>query len=243
MKPNIITKKLFSFHGIPLNAFVDEKGGLWFDVYDACNGLGLDWRNDVRKRPYVKKHTEKRHRLEFVKEGQRQRRTIIHESLFYKLTGASHKEAAEEFCEWVFSEVIPTIRKHGMYIEPSLLEDYETLKENFLRLQNEYKGISSENKNLKNRIEYLDEKVKTVDSVCISQIANKLGLSAKKANQALEELGVIQHFIKGWNCTLIGRQYGFDCVGSDGNFYVRYKIESASKIYAILKEYLEEQEG
>lgn len=249
MKPKIINKKHFSFHGIPLNAFIDEKGGLWFDVYDACNGLGLDWRNDVRKRIYVKKHPEKRHRLEFVKDGQRQRRTIIHESLFYKLTGSSHKEAAEEFCEWVFSDVIPSIRKHGMYIEGDLLEDYQRLCENFQNLLLEYNETKASNDSLKaentlkaSQIAFLEEKTRHANSVCVSQIASPLEIDGEKANKLLQKIGCIKKYIYGWDVTPLGREYGFSVVGSDGNYYVRYELNKAAKVYALLKEALE-QEG
>lgn len=216
---------------------VQEDGQPWFRASDICNCLGIrDTRATLRMR--IPSDHKK-----LIKLNSHRGINFVDEQGLYYLIFHSTKERAIIFKEWVFSEVLPSIRKHGMYIESDLLDDYEKLKENFLRLQNEYRGISSENRALKNRIEYLDEKVKTIDSVCISQISNKLNISAKKANQILSELGLIHHFIKGWNCTLIGRQYGFDCVGSDGNFYVRYNIESASYIYAILKDYLEEKEG
>lgn len=233
---NYITK---TFHDFPIYIKEDQEGTMWFHAVSVCKALGL---NEEGVTTHLKTRVPSEHRTKMRVNTHRSVNVVDEQGLYY-LVFASCKPRAIAFKEWVFSEVLPSIRKHGMYIEDDLLEDYEQLKENFLRLQNEYRGACSENKTLKNRIEFLDEKVKTVDSVCISQISNKLNISAKKANQILSELGLIAHFIKGWNCTIIGRQYGFDCVGSDGNFYVRYNIESASKIYALLKDYLEDQEG
>lgn len=38
-------------------------------------------------------------------------------------------EIADEFTEWVCSEVIPNVRKYGMYIKENLLKDNKQLRE------------------------------------------------------------------------------------------------------------------
>lgn len=48
--------------------------------------------------------------------GRKQQATFINESNFYKVVFQSRKSNAEKFTDWVASEVLPSIRKHGGYI-------------------------------------------------------------------------------------------------------------------------------
>lgn len=48
--------------------------------------------------------------------GRTQLATFVNESNFYKVVFQSRKPQAEEYTEWVTSEVLPSIRKHGGYI-------------------------------------------------------------------------------------------------------------------------------
>ena len=54
--------------------------------------------------------------------GRPQQATFINESNLYKLAFTSRKKEAEEFTEWVTSEVLPSIRKHGMYMTSSVAQ-------------------------------------------------------------------------------------------------------------------------
>ena len=48
--------------------------------------------------------------------GREQKAIFINESNLYKVIFQSRKPEAEKFTEWVTSEVLPSIRKHGGYI-------------------------------------------------------------------------------------------------------------------------------
>lgn len=52
--------------------------------------------------------------------------TIINESGLYSLIFSSKLEGAKKFKRWVTSEVLPSIRKHGMYANNEKLKDMET---------------------------------------------------------------------------------------------------------------------
>lgn len=47
---------------------------------------------------------------------------FINESNLYKLIFQSRKPEAERFADWVTSEVLPTIRKHGAYMTETVIE-------------------------------------------------------------------------------------------------------------------------
>lgn len=48
--------------------------------------------------------------------GRTQQANFINEANFYKLVFQSRKPEAEKFADWVTSEVLPSIRKHGAYM-------------------------------------------------------------------------------------------------------------------------------
>lgn len=54
--------------------------------------------------------------------GRMQQADFINESNLYKLVFQSRKPQAEKFSEWVTSEVLPSIRKHGAYMTDDVLE-------------------------------------------------------------------------------------------------------------------------
>ena len=55
--------------------------------------------------------------------GRTQQATFINESNLYKTIFQSRKEEALQFQEWVTSEVLPSIRKNGIYATAPTLEN------------------------------------------------------------------------------------------------------------------------
>lgn len=54
--------------------------------------------------------------------GRKQSATFINESNLYKVIFQSRKESAERFTEWVTSEVLPSIRKNGIYATDNVID-------------------------------------------------------------------------------------------------------------------------
>lgn len=54
--------------------------------------------------------------------GRSQNTTVINESGLYSLIFGSKLDSAKEFKRWVTSEVLPSIRKHGMYASEDTIE-------------------------------------------------------------------------------------------------------------------------
>ncbi|MDE5977303.1 MAG: hypothetical protein K2G70_02395 [Turicibacter sp.] len=55
--------------------------------------------------------------------GRLQDALVIPEGDVYRLISKSKLPGAEKFESWVFDEVLPTIRKHGMYAKDELLNN------------------------------------------------------------------------------------------------------------------------
>lgn len=133
--------------------------------------------------------------------GRRQKFKIIPESDVYRLIIKSNLPSAEKFESWVMEEVLPQIRKHGMYATDELLNNPDLLievatklkEERMLRLVAEQKVAEYEPK-----ISYLDSILSSKDSVTISQIAADYGMSPQEMNKLLHSLGVQKKIGKQW---------------------------------------------
>lgn len=126
--------------------------------------------------------------------------TIINESGLYSLILSSKLPQAKEFKRWVTSEVLPAIRKHGMYAVNDLLDNpdmaiaaFQRLKEERqLRLQTQ-EELAQKNQiinELQPKATYYDLILQSESLVAISVIAKDYGMSAKKLNSLLHELKV-----------------------------------------------------
>lgn len=71
--------------------------------------------------------------------GRKQEATFINESNLYKTIFQSRKKEAEKFTEWVTSDVLPSIRKHGGYLTPEKVEEALLNPDVIIRLATELK--------------------------------------------------------------------------------------------------------
>ena len=69
--------------------------------------------------------------------GRYQKPLLINESGLYSLVLRSDLPSAKRFKRWVTSEVLPTIRKHGMYATDELLNNPDLLIEVATKLKEE----------------------------------------------------------------------------------------------------------
>lgn len=132
--------------------------------------------------------------------GRKQDMKFVSESNLYKLIFQSKKKEAEAFTDWVTSEVLPAIRKHGLYAIDDLLENpdmaiaaLQKLKEERqLRLQAQ-EEVAQKNQiiqELQPKATYYDLVLQNKSLVAISVIAKDYGMSAKKLNKILHELKI-----------------------------------------------------
>lgn len=89
---------------------------------DAATALGYSNTNDAIKRHC--KGVVKRYPLETP--GGTQEFAFIYESDLYRLIIGSKLPAARQFESWVMDEVLPSIRKHGLYITDRVIEEIRT---------------------------------------------------------------------------------------------------------------------
>lgn len=111
--------------------------------------------------------------------GRKQQSTFINESNLYKLIFQSRKAEAEKFTQWVTSEVLPNIRKFGMYAKDELLDNPDLL----LDVITKYKEEREKTKLLEEQINQDKPKVIFADAVASSKSTILIGDLAKILKQ------------------------------------------------------------
>ncbi|WP_449260498.1 phage antirepressor KilAC domain-containing protein [Enterococcus casseliflavus] len=135
----------------------------------------------------------------------------INESGLYSLILKSKLPNARKFKRWVTSEVLPTIRKHGMYATQELLDDPDLLikvatqlkeeRNKRIELEQEKTLLESTIAEYEPKINYLDIILNSEDTVTASQIAQDYGMTPNQLNKLLNELKVQYKVNKQWILT------------------------------------------
>ncbi|EGO8792591.1 phage antirepressor [Enterococcus faecalis] len=132
--------------------------------------------------------------------GRNQTMIAINESGLYSLILSSKMPSAKKFKRWVTNEVLPAIRKHGLYATDDLIANPDLAIAAFTALKEE----REKNKELmaavaigqqqiaemKPKATYYDVVLKCRDAVNISVIAKDYGWSAMRMNEYLHEKGI-----------------------------------------------------
>ncbi len=102
----------FLFTTQAVRTATDEHQEVWFCAKDVCDVLELDWNGfeTLKNMPENWVLVWNLHTSNGKKDTY-----FINEAGLYRLIFRSQKPKAEEFANWVCSEVLPAIRKHGFY--------------------------------------------------------------------------------------------------------------------------------
>ena len=141
---------------------------------------------------------------------------FLTESGVYKLVFKSRKPNAEKFTDWIADEVLPSIRKHGMYAVDELLNDPDLAIKAFTALKEEKKR----NKALQTDNDRMRPKEIFADAVAASHTSILIGDLAKLLKQNGVDIG--QKRLFAWmreNGYLIKRR------GSDWNMPTQRSME------------------
>lgn len=160
---------------------VTINGEPWFCLKDLCCSLGLTAK-EVNRRlsdDVVSKHPI----IDSL--GRTQEALFVNEDGMYDVILESRKEEAKRFRKWVTSDVLPTIRKHGIYATDNVIDEIMNNPDFGIKLLTKLKEerearIKAERKNA-----ILTHVNKTYT---MTEIAKELNLkSAIKLNQMLAE--------------------------------------------------------
>lgn len=174
---------------------LEENGRVLFGASDIAKALGYVRPNDA-----ISAHCKATVKRSTPISGKLQEINYIPEGDVYRLIIRSKLPSAEKFEKWVFDEVLPSIRKHGMYATDELLNNPDFAIKAFTALKEErekrkslevevaqQKQIIGE---LKPKSDYTDKILNNKGLVTISQIAKDYGMSGRKMNNLLHEFGI-----------------------------------------------------
>ncbi len=106
----------------------DEHGEPWFVAKDVCEALEL-----VNTSRAIAALEDDEVRIQNLNTNRGTRdHSVISESGLYALIVRSTKPSAKRFRKWVTSEVLPSIRKNGMYMAPSVAKEAVESPDDFL---------------------------------------------------------------------------------------------------------------
>lgn len=180
---------------------VEIDGEPWFVGKDVADNLG--YQNGSRD---INRHVDEEDRQNYQNGTFESNRglTIINESGLYSLILSSKLPSARRFKHWVTSEVLPAIRKHGIYATEDVTDKILNNPEFGIELLTKYKEERDKRRFLSEQVltqqkliaglqpkaDYVNQILKSTSSVKTTQIAKDYGMSARAFNKLLYELGI-----------------------------------------------------
>ena len=180
-----------------IRILINQEGIPMFSAIDVAKSLGY---SDSDKA--IRTHCKKSDSI-FVLHGDGKpggtSMKFIPESDIFRLVMSSKLPEAEKFQDWVFEEVLPTIRKTGGYLVTKESDTPEEIVARALIVAQEM--INKKDKRIKELetkvsedapvVKYTKEFLRIEDSdKTTTQVAKEYGLSAYRLNRVLESLGI-----------------------------------------------------
>lgn len=150
----------FNFNSATLRTLTDTAGEPWFVLKDCMSILGLGNPTET-----VKMFDDDEFSTTEVIDsiGRRQQTYIISEAGLYGLVLKSRKPEAKEFKRWVTHEVLPSIRKHGIYATETTIDQILANPDFGIRLLTDLKEERAKRIEAENHVKELEPKAKALD--------------------------------------------------------------------------------
>jgi prophage antirepressor-like protein len=163
---------------------LQEGDTILFCGSDVAKALGYSNTRDAMSR-----HCKGVVKRDAPTESGDQEMSFIPESDVYRLVFRSKLPNAERFTDWVTVEILPTIRKHGMYATPDTLEKLISDPDTTIKLLQEIKSEREKRMALQAKSEADAPKVLFADAVSTSGSTILIGELAKLIKQNGVDIG------------------------------------------------------
>lgn len=168
---------------------LEENGAVLFCASDVARALGYARPNDA-----ISQHCRATVKRSTHISGKMQDVNFIPESDLYRLVFSSKLPTAEKFTDWVTSEVLPSIRKHGAYMTPETLQaaimnpdimiqlcqQLKAEQDKNMALQADNSMLTVQNAIMAPKADYFDELVERNTLTNFRETAKQLGVPPKK---------------------------------------------------------------
>lgn len=174
--------KVFEGHNIRI---VAENGEELFMLLDVCEALDLKNPSEVAKRVREKY----KHKISLGLQG-RSPIFVNEPGLYQVIMRADQSPIAERFQDWVYEEVLPSIRKDGAYVaaQPDETPE-EIMAKGLLAAQTTIERLKREREVAVTKIEEQKPKVLFAEAVSTSQTSILIGQLAKLITQNGHSIG------------------------------------------------------
>ena len=215
---NEVTMQVFNnetFGNVRVKMINDEP---WFMGRDVCKALGY-----VNNRKALQDHVDMEDKRDGVtirdSIGRMQKGIVVNESGLYSLILGSKLDSAKDFKRWVTSEILPTIRKTGGYVnnDEMFINTYLPNADEQTKIM--FKSSLTAIRELNGKIDTLNGEIKKLDGQ-VSELGNKVEVMTSKAeyyDDVLQSEGLV-------SITTIAKDYGKSALWMN-NFLHQHKVQ------------------
>ena len=171
--------KIFEHEAFGSVRAVERNGLPWFVAKDVCDCLDIRTNDAANSLDEDEKGYES-----VVSLGGVQQSLIISEPGLYSLILRSRKPEAKAFKRWITHEVIPSIRRHGVYATPQTVEAMLGDPDTTIKILTALKDERAQRQSLEARAEADRPKVIFAESIEVARTSILVGEMAKLSKQA-----------------------------------------------------------
>lgn len=194
----------------------NEKGELLFCLKDVCDSLGLQVGATAKRLEQQVISS-----INVLTNGGSQQMYFVTEPDLYRCIFQSRKPTARKFQDWVFNDVLPSLRTTGAYVVAKEEDSEEDIiargliaaKAALARREERIKELECENNQSKQvievqseriakdapKVEYYDQTLNSEDCMTSSQVALDLGITAHELHNKLCQANIIYKQSGQWN--------------------------------------------
>ena len=187
-----------------VRGYIDKKGTAWLNLEDVAKGLGFTQIKNKKEYIRWERVAQYLKEIAFPTCGEND---YIPENVFYKLCMKADNEVARKFQDNVCDEILPSIRKYGMYATDELLDNPDLIIKMATRLKEE----KAKNKELEDKMKEDKPKVLFAEAVSIAKNTILIREMAKLIKQNGIDMGERRLFIwlreNGYLIKKIGTDY------------------------------------
>lgn len=199
----------------------NEKGELLFCLKDVCNSLGLQVGATAKRLGGDINSTNVSSITVLDANNHGQQMYFVTEPDLYRCIFQSRKPTARKFQDWVFNDVLPSLRTTGAYVVTKEEDSEEDIiargliaaKAALARREERIKKLECENSQSKQvievqseriakdapKVEYYDQTLNSEDCMTSSQVALDLGITAQELHNKLCQANIIYKQSGQWN--------------------------------------------
>lgn len=227
----------------------NEKGELLFCLKDVCDSLGLQVGATAKRLEQQVISS-----INVLTNGGSQQMYFVTEPDLYRCIFQSRKPTARKFQDWVFNDVLPSLRTTGAYVVAKEEDSEEDIiargliaaKAALARREERIKELECENSQSKQvievqseriakdapKVEYYDQTLAAENMLTTRQIANELGITPNELHNKLQQLKIIFRQSNQW---LMNKPYStWKLHGTRTyTYYDRHKDVTYSKPYLV----------